>query len=437
MQQQNLWLGVLLGLVAAACTSQVAPERGALPDLTTTTTSPTRTTAIATSAVDAERLADIAGRILVLRSDSSIVSMRADGSDLIEHAAADENVTARSQPTWSPEGSLVAWTEQIGEDSYELVIADANDGGERRSAAPMLAQYIDWSPNADSVAFMGNDFWGAMTLAFADVGSDAEIIDTGAPMYIDWSPTGETLLVHVEDRLERIDPLGTYRDLVDTDGSFRVGLHYGDQLLYSVKADTIGELLIATEISGEPAPVMRFTAPTALVPDPTTGRIAAMSTWNAEAVRFAESPPADFPALIPEQLSILDPATRELTVVHEGRAVSWSWSPDGGILLFSTVEFIGDSQKIVWHTWDGATTTRHDTFTPTSQFGNSYLAFFDQHERSTTRWSPDSMAFVYAGGVEGGPSGIWIQPLDGGDPVLVADGIDATWSRGSPPGGDS
>jgi hypothetical protein len=422
---------VVFGLLAAACTSQAAPERESLPQVaapTTTTTSP-----IVVSQTDTARLADVAGRMLVLREDSSIVSMRADGSGLTEHAPpadADDGgrIIERSEPTWSPDGSQLAWTEHVGEDAYELVIASADGAEVSRTTSPMLAQYLDWAPDAGAIAFMGNDFFGAMTLAHASAGDDAEIIDSGAPMYIDWSPTGERLLVHVEDRLEQIDPAGTLRERVDTEGQFRVGLYYGSQLLYSIPSGGLGEVLIANEIPGNPRPILAYSSPAAIVVEPRTGRIAAMSTWNAEAVKFAEDPPTDFPALVPEQLSIVDPATGELVVIHEGRAVSWSWNPDGSVLLFSTLEYIEDSQKIVWHSWDGADVTRYSHFTPTSRFGNSYLAFFDQHERSTTRWSPDGEAFVYAGGIIDGPRGIWVQPLDDGEPILVTDGINATWS---------
>ena len=430
--QRHVIAVLAMGLVAAACTSQATPERDALPAITAPTT--TTTTPIAVAEADAARVADVSGRVLVLRADSSILSVRADGSEMIEHAPPADSedggrVIERSQPTWSPDGSQIAWTERVGEDSYELVIGGADGVDLSRTSSPMLAQYLDWSPGADAIAFMGNDFFGAMTLAYAPAGGDAQIIDSGAPMYIDWNATGDVLLTHIEGRLEQRDPTMDEKRVITADGQFRVAVFNGGDVLATLDGGEQGEILALSDAAGgDPDLLMRVTDPTAVVAHEPSGRLALMSTWNAESVRFAENPPADLPALIPEQLTVLDLASGGVEVVHEGRAVSWSWNPDGSVLLFSTLEFIEDSQKIVWHTWDGIDVTRYSHFTPTARFGNSYLAFFDQHERSTTRWSPDGRAFVYAGGIVDGPRGIWVQPLDGGDPVLITDGINATWS---------
>jgi len=365
----------------------------------------------------------------VLRSDHSIISVRPDGSDPIVFAEGDEVVLGRAQPTWSPDGGEVAWTEQIGEDSHELVIATADGVEHSRAGAPMLAQYLDWSPNGEAIAFMGNDFWGAMTLAFAETGADASIIDDGAPMYIDWNPDSESLLVHIEDRFEIIEMDGGARASIPTDGEFRVGTHVGGRIIYSVDGGGIGEVLTIADAGGQnPRALIRFTAPAAVVADDTTSRLALMSTWTREGVEIRESAPTDLPVLIPEQLVVLDLESGDARLVAEGRAVSWAWSPDGAHLLYSTVEFDGDSQRIVWYSWDGTTSTRYGVFTPSSRFGNGYLAFFDQHERSVTLWSPDSRAFVYAGGTAGAASGIWVQPVRGDAPVLVTEGIYATWS---------
>jgi hypothetical protein len=46
-----------------------------------------------------------------------------------------------------------------------------------------------------------------------------------------------------------------------------------------------------------------------------------------------------------------------------------------------------------------------------------------------TLWAPDGSAFAYAGYNEAGEEGIWVQPAQlERQPVLVKDGVFATWS---------
>ncbi len=415
-----------LALVAAACTAQRVPDRDVLPpiDSALTTTPP-----VTVAQADAGRLTGIAGRVLMLGRNREIVIVRPDGSDAVRIADPTPIGIDRSYPAWSPDATQVAWTEEVAEDTYEVVIAEAATGAElSRSSSPVLAQYLAWSPDGRKIAYMGNDFWGEMVLAVSDAGFAASILDMGAPMYVDWSPDSRSLLVHIDQRFQRIDPAGSVLDTIETEGRFRVPAHAGERIVYSVDDAEVGEILaVADPGGGDPLPLIRYTAPAALVTHTPTNRLAIMSTWTREGVEISESTLTDLPILIPEHLTVLDLDDGAVTLVAEKRAVSWSWSPAGDRLLYSTIEFVADAQRIQWHVWDGSTTS-FEVFTPTSRFGNGYLTFFDQYERAVSLWSPDGAAFVYAGGAVGGPAGIWVQPVASGPPVLISDGIYAAWS---------
>ena len=75
-----------------------------------------------------------------------------------------------------------------------------------------------------------------------------------------------------------------------------------------------------------------------------------------------------------------------------------------------------------WHLWNGTESQELTRFAPSATFLIDYLRFFDQYARSMTPWSPDSRAFVYAGGGEDGRTGIWVHPvIDDLAPVRISE----------------
>ena len=62
-------------------------------------------------------------------------------------------------------------------------------------------------------------------------------------------------------------------------------------------------------------------------------------------------------------------------------------------------------------------------FAPSEPFVTGLLPFFPQYAQSMTLWSPDSLSFAYPT-----RDGIWVQELDGGDPVKVTEGSWVAWS---------
>ena len=92
--------------------------------------------------------------------------MRPDGSDPVILAEPDPDIE-RSQPTWSPDGSRVAWTERRADQETYLLVANSEGGDVNEWPSPLLAVYIAWSPDGKHLALTGSQDMGDLLLAIA------------------------------------------------------------------------------------------------------------------------------------------------------------------------------------------------------------------------------------------------------------------------------
>ena len=434
----SIVLTAAVALVAAACAGQTPPERSSIPELTSPTTSAApapRASAVFASEDpgdiligDLSALGDVQGRLLILDNDRLLV-MRPDGTDLSELPPVSHPQAVQRAPTWSPDGTNVAWTETTPSGEAFLVTANPDGTDVQIDVAPFAAGYLAWDPTARRIAFMGSDVvTGGLRLAQGMVGSPAEVIASGMSLFFDWDAGGEGIVVHTSDRFQYIPVDGSVLLPIAADGDFRMGAHIGSELIFSVAAD-LGEVLsVGTLGSTGHTELLRYGAPAAYVVNPDEARLATMSLPSIDGTALAGLPAATLPILPPEQLTVLDVDTRTTTMVTGERTIAWFWSPDGTRLLYGTAPTVDGSLRLQWHMWDGATTTHFDVVTPSATYAREYLALFDQVDRSISFWSPDGSAFVFAGQPVGAPPGIWVQPTDGSDLLRVSSGSVAVWS---------
>jgi WD40 repeat protein len=405
----------LIAALLTACTATGEPDRDTLPDART----------IATE----ESVVEIAspGRLLVLGTENEITTMRSDGSDPVTLAGQDPDIE-RTQPTWSPDGLRVAWTERRADQETFLLVADSDGGDVLEWPSPLLAVYIAWSPDGEHLALTGSQGTGDLLLAIAGPDGDIQVIDQGAPVYFDWAPDGTEVLARVSGRFEYLAIDGSGRETVPVTGEFRLGAHVAGSVLLGNGRD-VGEALALANRQGEiERELLRYAAPMAFVADETGSRVAVMSRGSPESQALSRLDETDLPIIDAERLVVVSTSDGDLEEVSQARNIAWFWSPDGRVLLYSTVGAADGFERLQWHIWDGAETKSYRPFGPTGLFGRDYLAYFDQFARSISLWAPDGSAFAYAGGSSLEDAGIWVQEVTGGDPVRISPGEVALWS---------
>lgn len=396
------------------------------PDASTTTIGPSTTE----ETIEPDpSLRGLPGRLLVIETDGAILTMDPDGTERITIAPAQPGITERSLPFWSPGGDLIAWTERHSSDDVSLVVATRDGDPVGTLDIPVLASYMAWGPSGGLIALTGDDGRGNQHLFVADVGSGTTTtVAEGSPMYFDWHPDGGQLLVHSGDSVFYVSADGTRSFEVAAGGEFRVPTHLNGSLVLGYGRD-VGETLSVSTPGGEvTAELIRYATPMAFVIDDLTQRIALLSKGSSANQRLSGVTDIALPILRPNSLVVLDGATGEVAEVAQGQGVSWSFSPDGKLLLYSTLETIGSTQRLVWRVWDGSSSLTFASFSPSGRFGREFLAFFDQFDRAASIWAPDGSAFAYSGGNDLSDLGIWVQRIDSAEPVRVGRGLAAFWS---------
>ena len=328
------------------------------------------------------------------------------------------------QPAWSPDGEHIAWTRLEGRESALEI--SRFDGSDRRSAVtPLPPFYFFWSPKGERLAYLSN--WVAMdrpTIALRLVelvegALDVRTLTTGRPLYFSWSPDGETLLTHIEaERIELLRINGEVEPLEITAAQFSAPQWSADgQRLVYATANGRARLIVADSAGRELVELTDYEGRIAFSLSPDGTRVAYVATEAP--VRLNTFGP----------LYVVDIETLRTAEVTDDPVLAFYWSPDGSRLAYLSPEFAGGRLGLRWWVWDGRRATKYALFFPSTVFVENYLPFFDQYAQSHRIWSPDSSAFVFAGALPDGRSGVWVQDVvAGGAPRLLGPGVVASWS---------
>ncbi len=428
-----------------------------------------------------QALAELPGR-LAITATGELVLTDPSGGDI----EVVDSAEFLAQPTWAPTGQALAWTRADG-DAAEVrlnaveTISAAEDPDVTVPTVPALpgadseeasstdddlelvetielgdrpAIYLQWNGDATRLGILQNRPDGVVpgielsTAVVAD--GQIERVAGGPSVYFSWALEGSGLAVHQGTDVVLVPAEAGAPPLAQSERWFTAPAWLAAETLLVATAGSLDRVDVTT---GEASSLVALEGPTEFVVNRNRSHVAFLQPGagmltvqapnpdpGAEPDPEADSEP-DAPTASasdePGALQVLGLDTGDLTLVglRAGEAVTpvaFEWSPDGSLLAFLAPSELQPG-LLRWYFWQmgpgggnvvGATTA----FTPSAVSVAQYLPFFAQYAQSATGWSPNSIAFAFAGSIDA-VSGIFIHVL-GETPqsVYVGPGDYVTWS---------
>lgn len=430
-----LFILLTFAMVAAACSLPLT-EAQQQPDSSTTTiegegpTPPTTRAPRPTPTLppldpdDAEVLAQLPGQ-LAIGAGPIVAIANPDGS--AGRIVGGGDGTIATQPTWSNEGTLVAWSEVTPNASAITVYDPASDGSLSSPIDGPPAFYLQWNGSDQMIAYLRNDPNGDGVEAGAvRPGEELVVYDRGSPHFFAWAPERDFWVSHVDDARLALVSVEEVIDLEDPTGTFSTPQWIDDDRF--VYASPTG--LAVFDLSGETQQSF------AVAPGPLNFTLSPLGTHIAYLEPDAEGQLG--------ALRTVEIATGTVVTVTDLPVVMWEWSPDGNRLVWTGLDRADAANLAQLHVWSiesEAEISVTPAFRPSQLFIESYMPFFPQYSVSHTSWAPDSSAFVFAGSILG-DLGIWVHAIaddesGGVEAARVAVGDVAFWSPNDAQAGEA
>jgi len=400
-----------------------------------------------------------AGLIVYIAPDGNVrvVDQKGGGARALtsDAGAHPDGQVLYDAPTWAPDGRLVAYTRMTVNAASQVtdasLFSSARDGTHATrllSGSHLRPFYLYWSPDSRLVSLLSSvDPEGGLELGVAPAGVEGgyRALDRGSPFYWAWRGDSRALVEHVNagqpgqdgERLSVLN-VGTEitRAVIKADpGVFQAPSFTADgksvayasttaavSTLHLAAADGSGDRTVATERGGiflafsRDGRHLAYLAALRLQPVP-------LGTLNIVEVGAAAAK-----------------GTAAKRTLKEDPVVEFFWSPDGRSLAFLTPD-LGDTVDPMFAKNDslayvrlmGCDVASGRTWTiarfPPSRGFFNVLPFFDQYQRSSTIWSPDSRFLAFTAVTPDGTSAVFVSRADGNtQPRLLAPGDTAFWS---------
>ena len=388
------------------------------------------------------------GRIAYAGLDGAVYTAGPDGQTPLRLSPSDQATGGSghfSWPAWSPDGRQVSFTGLLpsGLDSIEITLMRTSSAGDRipvkihvddplaTGIAPGVPHYVDWAPNAETVALVTTSSEGVeVVLRDSDSGSFSQLLARGGPAYVSWAPDSRHLLLHREANLylvsvDEAGHGGAVEQIPGASIAYKAPQWAPDGRRYVYVAPNgagqdivVGELDTVETLSIGPSPP------------------AAAFSWSPDGKNLGV-----LSGLTPmfDSLSILDVATGQEISRLDREIISFWWSPDSRSIAVASPAG-GTTQVQRWTVLDAESGDEREIalLLATSEFLFAQ-SLFDQFAQTHRIWSPDSKKIVLSGAVldtddlpreiaDIDPA-IWTIDAAGQlPPVMVAAGVVGFWS---------
>jgi len=328
------------------------------------------------------------------------------------------------------------------------VLRDASDRREIYTSDTAAPFYLYWAPGSDRVSFL-EVAAGILTLKIVPwQGGPAIVVGTGQPYYWDWMPDGRTLVTHTGSSAVA-NPRGAQISVVEQEGAgMRERATGPAPAFFQAPA-------VAPDGKTFAAAVLSSADQNLFVRQGDPSMLLALVTAQGEVERFlvnlkgiaafAWSPDGSRIALVDGSTTPVGGIVGPLVLVDAQRAGAvqptdlqqvscFSWSPDGRRLVAFVPRLIRAREPVLLFgvfLVDAATgeSTLATVIRPTSEFLTGIMPFYDQYERSSTIWSPDSSQLLLNAIGDDGRPGIYLLSVERRGPLrLLAEGLLPFWS---------
>jgi Tol biopolymer transport system component len=355
-----------------------------------------------------------------------------------------------TSPAWSPDGKLVAFARTTLNGSSEVTDASLLTAGrDGRNLTRVLSGsrlrpfYLYWAPDSRTVSLLSSvQGQTSLELGLAPAGVEGgyRSLDQGAPYYWDWRADSRSIVVHVntgqpgEDgermSLLSLDPQFDRAQMKVDPGVFQAPSFSpdGKSVAYASTAQAVTTLhLRALDGSGE-----REVA---------TDQGGAFLEFSKDGRRIAYLAAVRFQPVPQGTLTVVDLSGRSKnSILKEAPVLEFFWAPDGRTLAF-VIPDNGDNIDQAFLRNDSLPYVRLMGFDvasgktwviarfPPSRGFFSVLPYFDQYQRSSTMWSPDSRFLGFTALTSDGSPGLFVARADGNvRPRFLTAGDYAFWS---------